>query len=86
MAYECSVCGKHTVAGRTYCRKGRAKHLGGVGRHITSKTKRQFRPNLQSIRIVGPEGKTIRAKVCTRCLKAGKVTKPLHTPKPVVEV
>jgi len=37
-------------------------------------TKRRFNPNLQKIRI--DEGKgPIRAYVCTRCLKAGKVTK-----------
>ena len=37
-------------------------------------TKRRFEPNLQRVRaIIG--GKATRAYVCTRCLKAGKVTK-----------
>jgi large subunit ribosomal protein L28 len=76
MAYECTICGKKTVFGRSYRRKGKAKYLGGVGRHVTGVSNRQFRPNLQSIRIVGPEGKTVRAKVCTRCIKANKITKP----------
>ncbi len=39
-------------------------------------TKRRFDPNLQKVRIM--DGKTpVRAYVCTRCLKAGKVTKAL---------
>jgi large subunit ribosomal protein L28 len=37
-------------------------------------TKRRFNPNLQRVRmLVG--GVAQRAYVCTRCLKAGKVTK-----------
>jgi len=39
-------------------------------------TKRRFNPNLQKVRIlVGKAPK--RVYVCTRCLKAGKVTKAL---------
>jgi large subunit ribosomal protein L28 len=39
-------------------------------------TKRRFNPNLQKVRIlVGVAPK--RVYVCTRCLKAGKVTKAL---------
>ena len=37
-------------------------------------TKRRFDPNLQHVRVV-LKGKPTRAYVCTRCLKAGKVTK-----------
>ena len=37
-------------------------------------TKRRFDPNLQRVR-VNLGGKAQRAYVCTRCLKAGKVTK-----------
>ena len=37
-------------------------------------TKRRFDPNLQKVRIV-EKGAPTRAYVCTRCLKAGKVTK-----------
>ena len=37
-------------------------------------TKRRFEPNLQRIRVlIG--GSPTRAYVCTRCLKAGKITK-----------
>ena len=37
-------------------------------------TKRRFDPNLQRVR-VNLGGKAQRAYVCTRCLKAGKVTR-----------
>jgi large subunit ribosomal protein L28 len=39
-------------------------------------TKRRFNPNLQKVRILDA-GALKRAYVCTRCLKAGKVTKAL---------
>jgi large subunit ribosomal protein L28 len=39
-------------------------------------TKRRFEPNLQRVRVL-IKGKAMRAYVCTRCLKAGKVTKAL---------
>ena len=38
-------------------------------------TKRRFDANLQKVRIVEKNGAPKRAYVCTRCLKAGKVTK-----------
>ena len=37
-------------------------------------TRRRFNPNLQKVRIV-EGGAPRRVYVCTRCLKAGKVTK-----------
>ena len=37
-------------------------------------SKRRFDPNLQRIRVI-LGGKAMRAYVCTRCLKAGKVEK-----------
>ena len=37
-------------------------------------TRRRFNPNLQKVRIL-EGGAPKRAYVCTRCLKAGKVTK-----------
>jgi large subunit ribosomal protein L28 len=39
-------------------------------------TKRRFDPNLQKLRILR-DGKAVRAYVCTRCLKAGKVQRAL---------
>jgi large subunit ribosomal protein L28 len=37
-------------------------------------TKRRFDPNLQKVRIT-ENGRPLRTYVCTRCLKANKVTK-----------
>ncbi|MFC1559485.1 50S ribosomal protein L28 [Candidatus Margulisiibacteriota bacterium] len=42
--------------------------------HSNIKTKRMWRPNLQKIRIM-LNGSVRREYVCTKCLKAGKVTK-----------
>jgi len=39
-------------------------------------TNRRFNPNLQRVRVL-LDGKPMRAYVCTRCLKAGKVQKAL---------
>ncbi|MHB1864257.1 MAG: 50S ribosomal protein L28 [Gemmatimonadaceae bacterium] len=41
--------------------------------HANNKTRRTWKPNLQVMRIVGPTGKIIKVKVCTRCLHAGKL-------------
>ncbi len=54
------------------CRKGPA--FGHSRSHSMVATKRRFNPNLQKVRIV-EKGAPVRAYVCTRCLKAGKVTK-----------
>jgi large subunit ribosomal protein L28 len=77
MPRECAICGKRVQVGNQYTYRGLAKYKGGVGRKVTGKTKRKFRPNLQRVRAsVG--GSTSRVRVCTRCLKSGKVVKPLH--------
>jgi large subunit ribosomal protein L28 len=63
------------VAGRQYARRGKAKKKGGVGRKITGKTNRWFKPNIQRVRAL-IEGKVRRIKVCTTCLRSGKIIKP----------
>ena len=74
MARKCELCGKGTVAGHNVPRKGQPKKQGGAGQHIGVKTKRVFKPNLVKVKaVVNGSNKTI--KVCTRCLKSGKVTK-----------
>jgi len=72
MARRCEICGKGTVAGNSVPRKGQAKKHGGVGQHIGVTTKRVFRPNLVTIKtLVNGAPRTI--KICTRCLRSGKV-------------
>jgi large subunit ribosomal protein L28 len=61
MARRCAVCGKEA-------------HTGNTVSHSHHKTKRRFEPNLQRVRaLIG--GTRRRAMVCTRCIKAGKVTR-----------
>ena len=45
------------------CGKGVA--FGNNVSHANNKTRRTWKPNLQVARIVGPEGKVIKVKVCT---------------------
>ena len=61
MAFSCDVCGK--------------KHQSGHNvSHANNKTKRVFNPNLQTVRAL-VEGTPKRIRVCTRCLRSGKVKK-----------
>lgn len=76
MSRECIICGKKPVAGRTISRRGMPKSRGGVGTKITGITKRVFSPNIQSVNAL-IEGKKKKVKVCTKCLKAGKITKAI---------
>lgn len=74
MARVCGICGKRTVKGNQITRRGLAKAKGGVGRKVTGRSRREFKPNIQRIRVM--VGKTpTRMKVCVKCLKAGKVRK-----------
>lgn len=74
MSRICELCGKKTQVGNQIERRGLAKWKGGVGRKITGKTKRKFKPNIQKVR-TKIEGTARRIKVCTRCISAGKVVK-----------
>jgi large subunit ribosomal protein L28 len=56
------------------CGKGPA--FGNNRSHSMVATRRRFDPNLQKVRII-EAGAPRRVYVCTRCLKAGKVTKAL---------
>lgn len=74
MSRVCELCGKRTHVGNKLERRGRAKYLGGVGQKITGKTRRTFKPNIQQVRI-NDHGAIRRIRICTGCLKAGKVQK-----------
>ncbi len=77
MARYCIICNKKARRGGTIARRGMAKVKGGAGRKITGRSRRTFKPNVQKLRILTPEGRVISAFVCTKCLKAGKVKKAL---------
>ena len=80
MSRVCECCGKKPSMGNRVARRGLAKHKGGVGRKITGITRRQFRPNLQRVRVQIPGGGVKRMRVCTQCLRSGKISKPKRAP------
>lgn len=85
MSRKCDYCGKGRARGFQITRRGLAKKKGGVGKKITGRTKRDFRPNLQYVRTV-INGEIRRVRICTGCLKRGLVTKPPQKVRPVVAV
>jgi len=75
MARVCDFCGKGTTFGGSIARRGLPKKKGGVGLRTTGHTKRTFKPNVQRVRAL-VDGEVRRVKICTRCLKSGKIRKP----------
>ena len=61
MAKRCELCGKGPVVGRQHS-------------HANNVSARRFEPNLQSVKAV-INGGNKRIRVCTRCLRSGKVVK-----------
>ena len=57
---RCYVCGKGVAFGNSVS-------------HANNKTRRTWKPNLQVARVLGPDNKIIKVKVCTGCLNAGKI-------------
>jgi large subunit ribosomal protein L28 len=57
----CEICGKHSSVGNNVS-------------HANNKTKRRWHPNLQQVR-AKVNGTVKRIRVCTRCLRSGKVAK-----------
>jgi len=76
MARVCEICKKRTTSGGSIARRGLPKKKGGVGLRTTGHTLRKFRPNIQRVRAL-VDGEVKRVSVCTRCIKSGKVRKPL---------
>ncbi len=62
MSRRCAICGKGPSKGHNVS-------------HANNKTKRYWYPNLQKVRVI--EGGTVkRIRVCTRCIRSGKIVKP----------
>lgn len=76
MPRVCSFTGRKTSIGRSLRYRGKAKYLGGVGKKITGKTKRTFKPNLQTVNAV-VDGRPQRVKVSAKAMRMGLVVKPL---------
>ncbi|MCP4676891.1 MAG: 50S ribosomal protein L28 [Deltaproteobacteria bacterium] len=61
MANRCEICGKDAMT-------------GNLVSHSNIKTKRTSKPNVQRIKVY-VDGTPKRMRVCTRCLRSGKVEK-----------
>lgn len=61
MSQRCEVCDKGPMVGNNVS-------------HANNKTRRRWNPNLKKLRVMY-KGAVKTLKVCTRCLKAGKVVK-----------
>jgi large subunit ribosomal protein L28 len=76
-AKQVALYGETTpVLGYSICQRGKAKYLGGNGRKTTGITRRQFKMNLQKIRVL-EDGKIVRRSVPVSLLRTGGVQKPV---------
>ena len=74
MSRVCAVTGRRTRVGNKVKRRGLAKKEGGVGRRVTGRSKRKFKPNLQPVRILTPEGSVVTLRLSTKVIKRGLIT------------
>jgi large subunit ribosomal protein L28 len=75
MSRICAITGKRPTRGSIIHRRGLTKKSGGIGTHVAKVTKRDFKPNLQRVRVKLPNGSVKRIWVSAKALKAGKVQK-----------
>jgi large subunit ribosomal protein L28 len=75
---QCEYCDKKPAMGNQIETRGKAKYLGGVGTKVTGITRREFKPNLQRVKITTPNGTNRYARICTRCLKKGVIRKAIQ--------
>ncbi|MDI3299188.1 MAG: 50S ribosomal protein L28 [Bacillota bacterium] len=61
MARRCEICGREVAFGHTVS-------------HSNRKSNRLWRPNLQTVRVEREDGRR-RIRVCTRCLRSGRVAR-----------
>ena len=61
MSKVCDVCGKKPITGHNIS-------------HSHTMTNRRWEPNLQKIK-VDDQGETRSMRVCTRCIRSGKIQK-----------
>ncbi|MDA0748253.1 MAG: 50S ribosomal protein L28 [bacterium] len=62
MGAKCEFCGKAAMVGNSVS-------------HAKNRKKRRFNPNLKRVRAV-VDGTPQRLRVCTKCIKLGRVSKP----------
>ncbi len=62
MAQVCDICGKKPLVGNNVS-------------HANNKTKKRWNVNLRNVRAVLDSGATKKLRVCTRCIRSGRVKK-----------
>jgi large subunit ribosomal protein L28 len=62
MALKCELCGK-------------GPHYGNVISHANNTRRRRWNPNLRRVRAVVGSSSTKHMRVCTACIRAGRVKK-----------
>lgn len=63
MSNRCQVCGKGQSSGNNVS-------------HSVRRTRRKWNPNIQTVR-VSENGTVTRKKVCTKCIRSGKITRAI---------
>lgn len=76
MTMKCALTGAKPSGGFKYARRGRAKYLGGVGKKVTGKTRRRFKPNLQRVKIE-LDGKVQTVRVTVKAIRGGLAKRPI---------
>ncbi|MCK5553123.1 MAG: 50S ribosomal protein L28 [Deltaproteobacteria bacterium] len=61
MSRVCEICGKGPSYGHNVS-------------HANNRTKRVWYPNLQRVRVLRNKN-VVRMRICTRCIRSGKITK-----------
>jgi large subunit ribosomal protein L28 len=61
MANKCEICGKGSMSGNSVS-------------HSHRKTRKVSKPNIQKVKVT-VNGTPKRIKVCTRCIRSGKIEK-----------
>ena len=64
MSLKCEVCDKNPQFGNNVS-------------HANNKTRRRWKPNIKKLRVV-MKGSVKTMKICTRCIKSGKITKAIR--------
>ncbi|MCP4751539.1 MAG: 50S ribosomal protein L28 [Proteobacteria bacterium] len=60
MAKKCEICGKGPISGNNVSK-------------AHNKTRRRWLPNLQNVHVKKSNGNQVNMKVCTSCIRSGKV-------------
>ncbi|MCL1936522.1 MAG: 50S ribosomal protein L28 [Defluviitaleaceae bacterium] len=64
MANRCNICDKGTTTG----------HRISITRsQVSRRANRTWKPNLKKIKVVLPNGTVTTSKVCTACIRSGKI-------------